>query len=300
MAGDLRQLVFDLTCAEINPASDYCQRWSSRRHSWRHRSEGGFDPSRYRVEPIDETTAKAYVVRHHYSGTYPAAVKRYGLFVDDGSDDPLVGVAVFGVPMSTRVLTNVFPGLEPFKESLELSRFVLEGERHGTAGRAPGNAESWFLARTCEELAGGGVVGVVAFSDPVPRKVDGVVVHPGHCGAIYQASNAIALGRATPRILTLLPDGKVLSERSQQKIRSQDRGHEHVERLIVGYGAPARRAAQNPAVWLADALETIGATRLRHRGNWRYAIPTVRGKARRQLKIVGVRSSYPKTADSAA
>ena len=42
--------------------------------------------------------------------------------------------------MQRRVLTAVFPDLEPYAESLELSRFVL-------AESVPANGESWFLAR---------------------------------------------------------------------------------------------------------------------------------------------------------
>lgn len=284
---------------EINPASDRCQRWVDGRHSWRHRSDGGFDPARYSVAPIDEATAKSYVVRHHYSGSYPAASRRFGLFVDDDCDDPLVGVAVFGIPMSTRALTNVYPDLEPVAESLELSRFVLEGERGSSSGRAPGNSETWFLARCCEELAAAGVLGLVAFSDPVPRRVGEQLLFPGHVGLVYQASNAVALGRGTARTLTLLPDGRVLSARSAQKVRSQERGHEHVERLLVGYGARAPKAGERPAQWLDQALDDIGTTRVRHGGNWRYAIPTVRGRARRRLEIAGVTCAYPKAVDAA-
>ena len=42
--------------------------------------------------------------------------------------------------MQRRVLTAVFPDLEPYAESLELIRFVL-------AESVPANGESWFLAR---------------------------------------------------------------------------------------------------------------------------------------------------------
>ena len=35
------------------------------------------------------------------------------------------GVAVFGVPMQRRALPTVFRDLDPYVESLELSRFVL-------------------------------------------------------------------------------------------------------------------------------------------------------------------------------
>lgn len=135
---------------EINPESDWCQRWTdNRQHSWVHRSDGGFDASRYRVAPIADRVAKAYVLAHHYSATYPAAVHRYGLYYGEGNNAALVGVAVFGVPTSAAVLTNAFPDLEPYVQSLELSRLVLEGApaRSGLPSRAPANSESWLITR---------------------------------------------------------------------------------------------------------------------------------------------------------
>jgi len=50
--------------------------------SWSHRSQRGFDATRYSVRRLDERTAKAYVVQHHYSGTFPAAIHRIGLWLD--------------------------------------------------------------------------------------------------------------------------------------------------------------------------------------------------------------------------
>jgi hypothetical protein len=185
----------------LDPASDLCQRWRARRHSWRHRSEGGFDASRYDVAPLAEADARTFVATNHYAASYAAARLRFGLY--DGAW--LVGVAVLGVPMQRRVLTTVFPDLEPYAQSLELSRFVF-GES------VPANGESWFLAR-CWELAGReGVRGVVSFSDPVPRRTAaGDLVFPGHIGTIYQTSNTEYLGLTTPRRVLLLPDGRPLS-----------------------------------------------------------------------------------------
>jgi hypothetical protein len=90
---------------EVSPTTEWCQRWHGRRHSWRHRSEGGFDASRYSVHALDERRAKAYVLAHHYSAGYPSAKLRYGLF--EGAT--LVGVAVLGVPMHPAVLTTRSP-----------------------------------------------------------------------------------------------------------------------------------------------------------------------------------------------
>lgn len=274
-------------CIEINPASEVCQRWRHQRHTWRHARDGGFDADRYRVEPISEPTAKAYVVTHHYSRTYPAAAHRHGLF--EGGE--LLGVAVFGIPVQTAALTKAFPGLEPMVESYELSRFVLADE-------VPANAESWFLARCFDQLAARHVRGVLSFADPVPRTVAGETLFAGHVGTIYQASNAVHAGRGTPRTLTLLPDGTVLNDRSVQKVRSQDRGHEHVEAKLIGYGARPIRAGENPSTWLRSALEDIHVTRLRHRGCIRYLFPIGTPAQRRRVQLGFKHRPYIKEVDS--
>lgn len=273
----------------MHPANDWCQRWRDQRHSWRHKDEGGFDPDRYTVEPIDELTAKRYVEHHHYSGSYPAASVRHGLF-DDGD---LVGVAVFGIPVQTLLLTNTFPELAPFTESLELSRFVLDDA-------CPGNSESWMLARCFEDLASVGVRGVVSCSDPVPRIVKGEQLFAGHIGTIYQASNAIYTGRLTARTLTLLPDGTVFNDRSMQKVRRAERGHGHVERKLVDLGARAPRAGEDMTAWLHEAMALIGVTKVRHRGNYRYAFPIGTKRERRDVRIAHNALPYPKEVDKAA
>lgn len=266
----------------IDPASPWCQRWQDRRSSWRHVSEGGFDRRRYDVvELLDDTTPRAYVERHHYSGTYPAAARRYGLF----QAAELVGVAVLSVPVQAKVLTAVFPELEPYRESLELGRFVLADE-------VPANAESWFLARVFDLAAAAGVAGVVSFSDPLPRtSVDGGLVFKGHIGTIYQATNAAYLGRGTARSLMLLPNGLVLNARAVQKVRSGERGTDYVEQLLCRYGAPPRAGRPGPA-WLPEALAAAHVRSVRHPGNHRYAF---RLGPRRKRITVGLPSGpYPK------
>lgn len=49
-----------------------------------------------------DATAKAFIERHHYSRSYPAARRRVGLF----QRGELVGVAVFSRPFRAEVLTN--------------------------------------------------------------------------------------------------------------------------------------------------------------------------------------------------
>jgi len=203
------------------------------------------------AEFASDATAKGFVLEHHYSGTYPSARWRFGLY----RLGQLVGVAVFSHPCSNRVLTNVF-GEHP---AVELGRFVLLDE-------VPGNGETWFLAR-CFELLRERVRGVVSFSDPVARATqDGLEVHPGHIGTIYQAHNARYLGRATPRSLKLLPDGRVYSARAIQKVRKQEKGWQHCVEVLRSYGAPA----YDGDGWVQRALAQV--TRgLRHPGNHRYA-----------------------------
>jgi len=185
----------------------------------------------------------------------------------------------------------VFPELVPYTESLELGRFVLEGQplRSTTqpaapSGRAPGNSETWFLRECLRYLAGDGIAGVVSFADPVPRVVADRTMFPGHVGTIYQASNAVLTGRSTPRYVTVLPDGTSVSDRALQKVRAQEVGHAYVERRLLALGARPLRAGMNPARWLPDALDDVHAVRLRHRGCLRYAMLTSRA-ARRQVRL---------------
>ncbi|WP_406834828.1 hypothetical protein ACICHK_00190 [Streptomyces sp. AHU1] len=191
MSSSTHLLPFEHT-PEVPTVSPWCQRWREGRHSWRHLRDGGFDARRYRVDVVPESVAKPFVLTHHYSHSYPAAKVQLGLFDVSGRARRLTGVAVFGVPVSSAVLTKPFPDLEPFTQSVECSRFVLLDE-------CPGNSESWFLARCYAALLEDGVRGVVSFADPVPRRTaSGILVMPGHVGTIYAATNAIYAGRATP------------------------------------------------------------------------------------------------------
>jgi hypothetical protein len=236
------------------------QRWRQGRDAYRPPDEP-IRPADYDVAALpDDAAAKAFVLAHHYSGSYPAARWRFGLF----RHGALQGVAVFSHPCHHRVLTAVFPGRPT--DSVELGRFVLLDE-------VPGNGETWFLGRCFRLLRREGLAGVVAFADP-RRRLNrlGVLVFGGHVGRIYQAFNGAYLGRGTPRTLTLLPDGSVLSDRAQQKVRSADRGVAYAVRRLVECGAAAPTCYE-PAylrAWLHDWKARLCRT-LRHRGNHKYA-----------------------------
>jgi hypothetical protein len=233
-----------------------CQRWRDRRGTYRPAGEA-IDTARYDVASIaSDVVAKAFVLAHHYSGSYPAARFRYGLY----RGGQLVGVAVFSVPANNRALA-VLPG-EPL-ESVELGRFVLLDD-------VPANGETWFLARAFELLRREGLVGVVSFSDPSLRHAaDGQLVFGGHVGTIYQASNGIYRGRSKAETQLLLPDGRVLHRRALSKIRKLDRGWKYSAALLEVAGATPLAANDDPRQWLSTWLPRLTRARL-HPGNHRY------------------------------
>jgi hypothetical protein len=240
------------------------------------------------VDQLDEATAAAFVRHHHYSSSWPSARLRYGLH-DLRSDAQLVGVIVLGVPMSKGVLTNP---LEPYTESLELSRLVLLDE-------VPANAESWFCAEAFRRAAATGVRGVVAFSDPEPRwrttPAGREQVKPGHVGIVYQALNFAYLGRGTRRSLVLLPDATALSARAMAKVTGGEQGRDGVINRLVDLGASRPQLGEDPAAWLHAALRQIGASRIAHKGNHRYAIRVGRTRAERTRVQIGLAAAaYPK------
>jgi hypothetical protein len=65
----------------------------------------------------------------------------------------------------------------------------------------------------------------------------------------------------------MLPDGSVLNDRAAQKVRRQEQGHEYVEQRLIALGARVPRVGQDPAGWLRQVLEEVGARRLRHAGD---------------------------------
>jgi hypothetical protein len=256
------------------------QRWRSGRASYRPAGET-INPLRYDVSVIaGDSEAKAFVVGHHYSGTYPAARFRFGLH----RGESLVGVAVFSVPCNAIVLTSVFSGT--LLESVELGRFVLLDD-------VEGNGETWFLARCFEHLRQKDLRGVISHSDPMPRvSVSGARVFPGHVGTIYQAHNGRYLGRATPRTLRLLPDGQVLSDRAIQKVRAGEVGWRYVVEQLERAGAP--RFAGDRRDWLRVVLPLV-TRKVKHAGNHRYAWPLDR--ATRKAAERWPAQAYPKAPD---
>jgi hypothetical protein len=281
---------------ETPTLSPWCQRWRERKHSWRHVRDGGFDARRYRVDILPEAAAKSFVITHHYSRSYPASKMQLGLYDVTGRARRLVGVAVFGVPVNTAVLTKPFPDLRPFTESVECSRFVLLDE-------CPSNSESWFLARCHTALLNEGVRGVVSFADPVPRRTaSGVLVMPGHVGTIYAATNAVYAGRATARTVKILPDGTVFNDRTAQKIRRREQGYRYAQEQLLALGAAPPRPGTESAVWLREALAEVGTRNIRHRGAHRWLFRLGRTRRDREEVLLGlpVQQPFPTRPDAEA
>lgn len=238
------------------------------------------------VADIDRDTARSFIERHHYERSYPAGRFRFGLY----QRAELVGVAVFSQPVNN-LSTACLPG-EPL-ERVELGRFVL-------LDQVGANAESWLLGRCFEELRRQGLTGVVSFSDPVPRRtLCGAVVMPGHVGTIYQAHNAVYLGRSKAERRRLLPDGTLAHNRGLAKIRKRERGWRTAVAELVRHGAREPLEGEDLRLWLGRELPAISRS-LPHRGNHKYAW-TLRRRDRRHLERYvaerGGELSYPKLPD---
>ncbi len=256
------------------------QRWQDRRSIFRPAGEL-FDPSAYEVAVIPgDLIPRAFVEQHHYSGSYPAARFRVGLY----RAGVLVGVAVFSHPPSEAVLARL-----PCDRmaGVELGRFVLLQD-------VPGNGESWFLARCFELLRAHGFEALISHSDPVARTMaDGTIVMPGHVGTIYQATNAVYAGRTNPQTLALLPDGTVFSARSMSKIRRRERGFRYCVDQLVAAGATAPASTADLTPWMHAAIGLV-ARRVRHHGNHRY-LWALDKHLRKQIDAMRT-GAYPKLA----
>lgn len=248
--GRVLQLSLDLS---------HCQRWRRRRDTYRPAGEP-IRVSRYGVALLDEQTAKRFIVEHHYSGSYPAARCRVGLF-EVGAG--LVGVLVFGVPMQPAAVRKHLR--VEASEGVELSRLVL-------LDRVPANGETWFLGQAFRRLQEEkpGVRAVLSYADPVPRTTTaGRTVKPGHVGTIYQAHNGVHVGHSSARTLLLAPDGTVISARAISKLRAEDRGQDYAEAQLARAGCPARRSGESGAAYVERVTPAL--RRLKHPGNIAYA-----------------------------
>ena len=219
------------------------QRWNHGRDSYRPQGEP-IDTSRYGVELLEgkgsDTTAAGFVRTHHYSGTYPAAVVRVGLY----RMKELVGVCVFGVPAQKAAIPK-WTG-HPASDGVVLSRFVLLDD-------VPANGETWFLGRAFEALVQvrENCKVVLSYADPVPRfTADGRMVMPGHLGTIYQAFNGDYHGRSKKETQWFGPDGRLFDRRSFSKIRNGESGAAACYDRLQTKGARPKKSSETWAEYI--------------------------------------------------
>ncbi len=111
---------------------------------------------------IDEEV-KNLIEKYHYSKSIRSQKQKYVFKLVEKSTDKLVGVAIYGQPMSRRQDSDV----------IELRRLCLVDD-------TPRNTESWFIARTLKWLGINTKYSrVISFADP----------NYNHFGTIYKASN---------------------------------------------------------------------------------------------------------------
>lgn len=277
------------------------QRWRDR-NEIRLRPVHGADrprmnPAEFGVEVLDgsrESEAKAFVLRHHYSGSWPGGSRcGVGLYRKRGvAPSELVGVAVFS--NGGRNASRCYFDCEQ-REAAELSRFVLTDD-------VAYNGETWFLARALKALraAKPEIGGIFSYSDPIEIRVPstGKVVKPGHWGTIYSAGNATYVGtsRARTRFISRVT-GTSFNERNINKILDGEQGIDYALKLLERLGAPARAPGEEVDAYVHRALQSDAFERVRHPGNFVYLFGLTH-TARDLIKTRHVRLPYPKRDDA--
>ena len=235
------------------------QRWREGRASYRVPDEV-IETRLYEVAAIpDDTTARSFVETHHYSGTYPAARFRVGLY----RAGELQGVAVFSEPVNSLTVPK-WAG--PGATGCELGRFVLLDE-------VPGTGESFFLSRARKLLAKAKpeLDYIVSFSDPSERwSRVGELVKRGHIGTVYQASNARYCGRSARNTIYMTGSGEVISHRVLSKVRAGESGESYAQEKLERAGAPRRLRGEPGAAYVTRTLQSGALRRWRHPGNHVY------------------------------
>lgn len=204
---------------------DFTQRWRERRACFLQRQKF-FNPRLHEVEKIPAKIAAAWIIKHHYLGSFPSATICYGIF----RRGEIAGVAVLGTAQHKNTIPNVF-GPAHAGDCLLLQRFALEDALEF-------NAESYFLARIRASLKSEGYCGILTMSDETPKTdAFGNVTFPGHIGTIFKSDNAVYLGRSAKSSEYLFADGSVLSNRSFSKLVNNESGWKYISEKLESYGA---------------------------------------------------------------
>lgn len=250
------------------PPATTCQRWEERRDRRRPAGEV-FDPSGYEVEPIDRETAQDFVVKHHYSASYPAGQAWLGLWRKRAFlRAELMGAVIFSVPSNDATIPK-WLSLGP-RDGTELGRFVLRDE-------VAANGETWTLAKAFAILrkVKPTLRGVMSMSDPMERRdIDGNTLTPGHVGTIYQAFNGRYLGLSDPHYHYFDATGWELNLRTAEKIVAGHKGGEPAIDRLIKMGARRPGTSEDLRVWLNEVKASPLFRKVRHPGKhvygWRW------------------------------
>lgn len=268
------------------------QRWRDGAE-YRRGPDSRIRPAEFGVDVLpDDRRPKAFVQRHHYAGTYPSAQVRVGLWRKVGVQPAaLVGLAVFSVGVKADLGMPRWTGY-PASEGTELGRFVLLPE-------VAYNGETWFLRRAfdCLRREKPAMRAVLSYADPIERfDQTGRLVKPGHYGTIYQASNALFAGRAAPRGLLVLPDGRVLQGYAFNKVRRRARGWQgclnQIAKAAAALGLEEWGREESEDAWQARVKAAIPV--LRHPGNLAYVFGLDTEAWKRIRTLHGGGRPYPK------
>ena len=247
--------------------TDRSKRWRDRQQSFVP-AKGCINPSEFGVEVIDcMKIAKPFVLRHHYSASFPVSRASIGLFRKKGLDrSELVGVATFSQPMNNAAIAK-HTGLTNHQFGVELGRFILHDS-------VLGNGETFFLSRAFRALrqVKPGIEAVISYADPMIRTdIEGNVTKPCHIGAVYAVMGAAHRGRGTSRLETLTPDGQVYSDRDISKIRNEETGRRYAIAELIARGATPPRLGEDPRAWIKSLYEIGFLTKRRNPGNHVYS-----------------------------
>ena len=130
------------------------------------------------IVPTSKEQVEPFILKH-YLETWPVGIKQiYG--IRRKSDKSMIGMAIYGNPMQSATKIAE-PEVEP-SQSLELKRLYIE-----PTPNLP-HIESYVISQTLKDIKQRfpDVKIVITFADP----------SVGHLGGIYQATNALYLGKS--------------------------------------------------------------------------------------------------------
>lgn len=160
--------------------------------------------SNFKVEKINATRAREFIIQHHYSGTCHNGPMTWGCY-DTKNGNELVGVIAFATPISENVRKSIWESNVENRmkgKTTELHRLV-------TLDSCPKNTESWFISRGLKSLKNykPKYKAVISFADSTE----------GHKGTIYKASNAIYYGKTGEHTFYRDDDGALRPPRQNGK-----------------------------------------------------------------------------------